>query len=441
MFASGVDRGSRSIVSSAVAALLLVALSAITSEAVAGMPLFNRPLGEIRGTAPAQVSFDGKNWISLGSETLPVFDKMLIRARSGIVALTLSDGSRLEASPTTELTITATGASAIVHVAEGNVLFRLRPSSPARLSMPGGVIHSVAVGVSRPDHIMTARVSSGMETPREALGVITAQRGGIPRVRLLSGEVFLVSQNGSVTERLREGQVQTLPAQSSGARLFRQYAAAQPGGQGTPPPTDPPSQAAKPEHVWVWHPSYPQDIHGGWQEVRPDVPPVAPPPPNQELRRGFAWAWKDQWVVAKRECGQFAAFRRPPTGASATLPPPVDPPSQAAKPEYVWAWHPSNPPQIFGGWKEVQLGSPPDAPPRPDQELYDGFVWAWEEEPERRWVVVEECGLAAAFFVPAGPGIVPLVVGGGAITAGGAVPAALTGGGGDPTIPIASPTQ
>lgn len=435
MFASGVHRGSR-LVSSAVAALLLVALSAITSEVVAGTPLFNRPLGEIRGTAPAQVSFDGKNWISLGSGTLPVFDKMLIRARSGVAALTLSDGSRLEASPTTALTITAMGASTIVHVAEGNVLFRLRPASPARLSMPGGVIHSAAVGVSRSDHTMTARVSSGTETPREALGVITAQRGGIPRVRLLSGEVFLVSQNGSVVERLREGQVQTLPAQSSGARLFRQYAAAQPGGQGTPPPTDPPSQAAEPEHVWVWHPSYPQDIRGGWQETRLDVPPVAPPAPDQELRRGFAWAWKDQWVVAKRECGQFAAFRRPPTGASATLPPPVDPPSQAAKAEYVWAWHSSNPPQIFGGWKEVQLGSPPDTPPRPDQELYDGFVWAWEEEPERRWVVVEECGLAAA-FVLVGPGFVPLVVGGGVITAGG--PATLTSGGGESTI--ASPTQ
>jgi hypothetical protein len=60
--------------------------------------LFNRPLGEICGTSPAQVSFDGKYWISLGSGTRPAFDKMLIRARSGIVALTLLDGSRLSQS-------------------------------------------------------------------------------------------------------------------------------------------------------------------------------------------------------------------------------------------------------------------------------------------------------------------------------------------------------
>ena len=29
-------------------------------------------------------------------------------------------------------------------------------------------------------------------------------------------------------------------------------------------------------------------------------------------------------------------------------------------------------------------------------------MWAWEKGPEKRWVVVEECGLAAAFFVPTG---------------------------------------
>lgn len=409
MFASGVDRGSR--IGCAVAVLLLVAMAAFTSEAIAGAPRFNRPLGEIRGTSPAQVSFDGKSWISLGSETLPVFDKMLISARSGIVALTLSDGSRLEASPTTELAITVMGPSTTVRMAEGNMLFRLRPSSSVRLSMPGGVIQSAAAGMGRSDrNPIATRVSTGAQGQRDTLGMITAQKGGTPRVRLLSGEAFLISQNGSVTERLREGQVRTILAQSSGG--FKQYAAAQPGGQRTPPPTDPPSQAAKPEHVWAWHPSHPQEVQGGWQEMRLGVPPVTPPAPDQDLRRGFAWAWKDQWVVAQRECGQFAALRRPPTGASATLPPPVDPPSQAAKPEHVWAWHPLNPPQVSGGWQEVQLGSPHAEPPRPDQELYDGFTWAWEEKPEERWVVVEECGLAAAFFVPVGYGVAALVTGG-----------------------------
>jgi hypothetical protein len=433
MFASGVDRESR--IGCAVAVLLLVALSAFTPEAIAGTPLFNRPLGEIRGTAPAQVSFDGKNWISLGSGTLPVFDKMLIKARSGIVALTLSDGSRLEVSPTTELAIAVMGPSTTIRVAEGNVLFRLRPASSIRLSMPGGIIQAAGAGMGRSDHNPIAtRVSVGAQAQQDTLGVITAQKGGIPRVRLLSGEAFLVSQNGSVTERLREGQVRTMLAQSFGG--FKQYAAAQSGAQRTPPPSDPPSQAAKPEHVWTWHPSHPKELHDGWQEMRLGVPPMSPPVPDQDLRRGFAWAWKDQWVVAQRECGQFAAFRRPPTGASATLPPPVNPPSEAAKPEYVWAWHPSNPAQVSGGWQEVQLGSAPDAPPRPDQELYDGFTWAWEEKPEERWVVVEECGLAAAFFVPAaGGGLAALVAGGAAGAV--AAPIALNGDGDDPT-PVAS---
>ena len=398
MFSSGVDCGRR--MGCAVAALLLVAMAAFTSEAIAGTPVFNRPLGEIRGTSPAQVSFDGKSWISLGSGTLPAFDKMLIRARSGIVTLTLSDGSRLEASPTTELAIAVMGPSTTVRVAEGNVLFRLRPDSSIRLLMPGGTIQTAAAGMARPDHNPIAtRVSTGAQAQQDTLGVITAQKGGIPRVRLLSGGAFLVSQNGSVTERLREGQVRTTLAQSVGG--FKQYAAAPPGGQRTPPPTDPPSQEAKPEHVWTWHPSHPQGVQNGWQEMRLGVPPVTPAAPEQEVREGFAWAWKDQWVIAKRECGQFAAFRRASTGEAAKLPPPISPPSQSAKPEHVWAWHPSNPPQVSGGWQEVQLGSQNGESPRPTQDLYDGFTWAWEEKPEERWVVVEECGLAAAFFVPA----------------------------------------
>jgi hypothetical protein len=438
MCVSGVDRGSRARCTVAAVALL-VALSAIASEAIAGTPLFNRPLGEARGTAPAQVSFDGKNWISLGAGTLPVFDKMLVRARSGIVVLTLSDGSRLEAGPTTELAIAAMGPSTIARVVEGNVLFRLRPASSARLSMPGGVVQSAAGGMSRADRMTAARVSASTQTQQDALGVITAQKVGLPRIRVLAGEVVLVSQNGAVTERLREGQARTLLAQSSGGMVpFKQYAAAQPGGQRTPPPSDPPSQAPKAEHVWTWHASHPQQVQGGWQEMRLDMPPAAPAPPAQEVREGFAWAWKDQWVIAKRECGQFAMFRRDSNEESAKLPPPVDPPSRAAKAEHVWAWHPSNPPQ-WGGWQEVQLGSPPGDPPRPEQELYRGFTWAWEEEPEKRWVVVEECGLAAAFFAPAGAGIAGLVVGGVTVGAMSIVPAAVTGHDGKPVASDVAP--
>ncbi len=326
-----------------VAVFLLVALTAMTSKAIAGTPLFNRPLGELYGTAPARVSFDGRNWISLGSGSLPVFNKMLVKTRSGVVTLTLSDGSRLEASPTTELTIAAMGSSTIVHVAEGNVLFRLRPASSARLSTPGGVIYSTGSDLSRSGLIATARVSTGAQAQRDAVGMITAQKGGSPRVRLVSGEVFLVSQNGSVTEMLREGQVRIMRAQAAEAAPTP-YLIAQSGG-----PTDPPGLAAKPEQA------------------------------------------------GKRECGQFPWFRRTSSGELDKLPPPVDPPSQPARSGQTWAWHPSNPSQVTGGWQEVQLGSPPVEPPRPDELLDRGFTWSWEEKPQQRWVVTEEW----CFFVPA----------------------------------------
>lgn len=436
MLASGAGSRNRRCMGGIAAALLLIAVLVITSAAIAGTPLFNRPLGEVRGTAPAQVSIDGHQWISLGSGVLPVLDKMAIRARSGAFALTLTDGSRLDAGPTTELAVLRMDSSTIVRVTKGNVLFRLRPASSARIATSGSVIHAAAWS-GRSDGTPAARVSATVQGRHDALGVITVPRVGVPRVRIVSGEAVMISQNGAVTERLRDGQARILTAQLSGTVPLKRYAAAQPGGQQAPPPTDPPSAAPKAEHVWTWHPSHPQQVQGGWQEMKLGMPPTVPPPPEQEVREGFAWAWKDQWVVAKRECGQFASFRRA-SSDEASLPPPVNPPSQAAKEEHVWAWHPSNPQDVWGGWQEVQLGSPPADPPRPDQELYRDFTWAWEERPEKRWVVVEECGLAAAFFVPAG-GIAGVVTGVTAIGAMSALPAAFTDTGGDPVASDVAP--
>lgn len=93
------------------------------------------------------------------------------------------------------------GPSTIARVVEGNVLFRLRPASSTRLSMPGGVVQSAAVGMSRADQMTAARVSTGTQTQRDALGVITAQRVGLLgfaywRVRWPSSRRTAPSQNG-----------------------------------------------------------------------------------------------------------------------------------------------------------------------------------------------------------------------------------------------------
>ena len=380
-------------------ALLMFSLSLFTPETFGGTPRFNRPLGEVRGTSPAQVSFDGGNWISLGSGTLPVFEGTLIGARSGIAVLTLSDGSRMEASPTTELAVSRMGSHTNVRVASGNVLFRLPPFAWARLSMPGGVIQTVGSGTHSSSRPGVAAVSNASPGQTGALGVVTAQKGGIPRVRIFSGEAFLLSQDGSVKERLGEGETRTLLAQSAGAFPLKRYAGAQEGDSTLFPPTDPPSNQAGPGLVWAWNPSK----TNGWEQSR-----IAPPPqglpPEQALRRGFAWAWEvpaAQWVVVRRECRGVPTFflRAGATGTGITLPPPTDPPGEAPpEPGQVWAWNASNP----EGWVPAKLGKEPKSPSRPEQELRDGFMWAWNE-PKARWDVVEECDLAGAFLAPAFP--------------------------------------
>ncbi len=388
-----------------IAVLYLSIVSPFAPEAVAVAPRLRQPLGEVRGTPQAQVSFDGKNWRSLGSGTLPVFDGTVIKAHSGVAALTLQDGSRMEASPTTELAISKSGTQTNVMMSHGNVVFRLRPSGRALLSVPGGTIQTDGRGTAMMNR---AGAVASTTTPKaqgeDALGVVTAQKNQVPRIQLFSGQTLLLSKNGFVKERLRGGESRTILAQAAGPLPLKRYAQAQEGSSVLPPPTDPPDDVPKPEFVWTWHPSHAQDVRGGWQEIRLGSPPELPPRPEQELRKGFAWAWSGgQWVVARRDCEHGAAFRLP-VGVSraSTLPPPTDPPPQAPKPEHVWAWHGSNVQEVWGGWQETKLGPPPQSPPRPEQELYDGFVWAWEE-PTKRWVVVEECDLAAAFLWVAAP--------------------------------------
>jgi hypothetical protein len=419
--------------------LLLVPLPPFASETFGGMPRFNQPLGEVRGTSPAQVSFDGRTWTSLGSSTLPVFDRTLIRARSGIIALTFPDGSRLEASPTTELAISRTASHTNVLVAQGNVLFRMRPSARIRLAIPGGVIQTDNVGTSSMARPVPTRVSDGLQGKKDTWGVVTVQKSGLPRVRLFSGEATLVSRDGSVTDRLREGQSRTLLAQSSGPFPLKQMADAQLDTPGVLPPTDPPSNVPEEGFQWGYNPSNPAATQGGWRDIRIGPPPGTPPRPDQEVRRGFVWAWEvpvAQWVIVRRECRGVPAFFVRTSSNRDTLPPLTDPPGEAPPSAQVWAWNASNPQNVLGGWQQATLGKEPESPPRLEQELRDGFVYAWNE-PKTRWDVVEECDLAAAFLVPAGPGLVALL-GAGAGVGAVSVPAAVLTGGGPGPSPNAS---
>jgi hypothetical protein len=416
---------------------LAIGLLATHPEAMAGTPRFNQPLGEVRGTLPAQVSFDGRSWTALGSGALPVFDGTRIRARSGIVAVTLLDGSGLEVSPTTELAITKSGSLVNVLMAQGNVLFRLPPSSQARLSVPGGFVQTDAFGATRPGGAVATRVSTTRQGGRDTLGVITLQKSGIPRVRVVSGEVLLVSQNGFARERIREGQARTILAQSSGAVPLKRYAEAHQVFSILPPLSDPPGKETESGFVWGYNPANPQAGIDGWEQVRIGTPPDVPLPPDQELRRGFAWAWEvpaARWIVVRRECHGVPAFllRAGASPSGAAVPPPTDPPSKEPGPGQVWAWNASNPPDVLGGWAPAKLGEEPTSPPRPEQELKDGFVWAWNQ-PQGRWDVVEECDLAAAFLLPAGPGLIPLLGAGAGVGVVSTSAALLTSGGGTTT--------
>ena len=123
------------------------------------------------------------------------------------------------------------------------------------------------------------------------------------------------------------------------------------------------------------------------------------------------------------ECPHFCSVQARLLRAPSFLPSPTDPPGKEAGVGQMWASNALNPPDLFGGWAPAKLGQDPVSPPRPDQELKDGFVWAWNQ-PQSRWDVVEECDLAAAFLVPAGPGLIPLLGAGagvGAVSGGAAL--------------------
>ena len=76
-------------------ALLVLAL-------IAPIPVWSASLsmGSVRGIRAAEVSLDdGKNWLALGSRSLPILEGTQLRTGNGGAVVDLSDGSRLNVMP------------------------------------------------------------------------------------------------------------------------------------------------------------------------------------------------------------------------------------------------------------------------------------------------------------------------------------------------------
>jgi hypothetical protein len=101
-------------------------------------------LGTARGIRSAAFSFDGGNrWLALGGLSLPVLGGARIRSGNGAVSLDLTDGSRINLLPFSELHVAQTVGAVGIILEHGRMTFRLPPTTRVAIETPAARLEPV----------------------------------------------------------------------------------------------------------------------------------------------------------------------------------------------------------------------------------------------------------------------------------------------------------
>jgi hypothetical protein len=105
-------------------------------------------LGTARGVRSAVLSFDsGNRWLPLGGRSLPLLDGARIRSGDGAVFLDLTDGSRINLLPFSDLHVTQTGDAVRATLKQGRMTFRLPTSAKVAIETPAARLEPVRTAV------------------------------------------------------------------------------------------------------------------------------------------------------------------------------------------------------------------------------------------------------------------------------------------------------
>ena len=167
-------------------ALLVLAL-------IAPLPVWSASLsmGSVRGIRAAEVSLDdGKNWLALGSRSLPVLEGTQLRTGNGGAVVDLSDGSRLNVMPFSLLRFREGSGGTRAALVHGRMTFRLPRDTRVELSSATVRLEPVRAEVMQGEFFVTREGTMGLKMSSGNLQV--RELAGSQQVRLASIEpVFL----------------------------------------------------------------------------------------------------------------------------------------------------------------------------------------------------------------------------------------------------------
>ena len=148
-------------------------------------------MGSVRGIRAAEGSLDdGKNWLALGSRSLPILDGTQLRTSNGGAIVDLTDGSRLNVMPFSLLHFRAGSGGTRISLVHGRMSFRLSSDTRVEISSPTARLEPVRAEVMHGELFVTREGTMGLQMSAGNLQV--HELAGSQQVRLASIEpVFL----------------------------------------------------------------------------------------------------------------------------------------------------------------------------------------------------------------------------------------------------------
>jgi len=148
-------------------------------------------MGNARGVRAAELSLDdGKNWLPLGSRSLPIVDGTQLRTSNGGAVVDLSDGSRLNVLPFSSLRFREAPGTTRVSLVHGRMSFRLPRETRVEIGSPAVRLEPVRAEVMQGEFFVAREGTIGLKMTAGSLQV--HEMTGSQQVRLASLEpVFL----------------------------------------------------------------------------------------------------------------------------------------------------------------------------------------------------------------------------------------------------------
>ncbi len=165
--------------------ILLAASLAVPTPVLAG----GTPLGTARALRAGEASLDrGATWVRLSALPFPVQDGTALRSGGGVVALEMTDGSRVTLLPFSTASMRATAAGTEVRLARGRLTFELPAKTRVAIETPTARLEPVRLEAMSGE--VFAAETTGLKMTRGRLAA-TAPGGSRAVVAAPAEPVFL----------------------------------------------------------------------------------------------------------------------------------------------------------------------------------------------------------------------------------------------------------